>query len=475
MATPLRYALIFLLWAMMAVIYAPLIPAALTLISPALSLTHWQALFADPQLPQALMATLVSTTIAAVGALLIALLVIVALWPGPKWQRMCARLPWLLAIPHVAFATSALLLFADGGLLYDYFPYFTPPMDKLGIGLGFTLAVKESAFLLWILAAVLSEKRLLQQLIVLDSLGYSRWQCLNWLLLPSVAPALAMAMLAIVAWSLSVVDVAIILGPGNPPTLAVISWQWLTQGEADQQTKGALASLLLMLLLAAYVLLGYLLWRSWRRTIPRVDGVRKPATPLLPGITLASLLPLTGVLCVVLLAILADQSTINSEALINSLTMGLVAGQYTLALWLNLDGSWTAVVWGHLLWVMPWMLFILQPAWQRIDSRLILIAQTLGWSQSKIFFYVKCPLMLRPTLIAFAVGFSVSIAQYMPTLWLGAGRFPTLTTEAVALSSGGSNGILAAQALWQLLLPLIIFALTALVAKWVGYVRQGLR
>lgn len=177
-------------------------------------------------------------------------------------------------------------------------------------------------------------------------------------------------------------DVAIILGPGNPPTLAVISWQWLTQGEADQQTKGALASLLLMLLLAAYVLLGYLLWRSWRRTIPRVDGVRKPATPLLPGITLASLLPLTGVLCVVLLAILADQSTINSEALINSLTMGLVAtfiallllllwlewgpqrrqlwlwlpillpalplvaGQYTLALWLNLDGSWTAVVWG---------------------------------------------------------------------------------------------------------------------------------
>ena len=51
---------------------------------------------------------------------------------------------------------STLLLFADGGLLYDYFPYFTPPMDKLGIGLGLTLAVKESAFLLWILAAVIA-------------------------------------------------------------------------------------------------------------------------------------------------------------------------------------------------------------------------------------------------------------------------------------------------------------------------------
>lgn len=162
MATPLRYVSIFLLWAMVAMIHAPLIPAALTLISPALSLTHWQALFTDPQLPQALLATLVSTAITAVGALLITLLVVVALWPWPEWRRMCARPPWLLAIPHMVPTTSALLLFADGELLYDYFPYFTPLMDKLDIGLGLTLAVKESAFLLWTLAAVLSEKRLLQ-------------------------------------------------------------------------------------------------------------------------------------------------------------------------------------------------------------------------------------------------------------------------------------------------------------------------
>ncbi|OUZ88306.1 ABC transporter permease [Shigella flexneri] len=71
--------------------------------------------------------------------------------------------------------------------------------------------------------------------------------------------------------------------------------------------------------------------------------------------------------------------------------------------------------------------------------------------------------------------FDLRVERRVPGMCLGAGRFPTLTTEAVALSSGGSNGILAAQALWQLLLPLIIFALTALVAKWVGYVRQGIR
>lgn len=511
MATPLRYALILLVWGIMAAIYLPLVPAAFELISPALSPSHWLALFADPQLPQALLATLVSVTLAAIGALIIALLAILALWPGAGWVRLSTRLPWLLAIPHVAFASSALLLFAEGGMLYRALPFLVPQVDRYGIGLGITLAVKESVFLLWLLSALLSEKQLSQQVIVMDSLGYSRLQCLNWLVLPSVAPALGKVMLAIVAWSLSVVDVAIILGPGNPPTLAVLSWQWLSQGDVVQQAKGALASLLLVGLLGGYTLVGYLLWRVWRRTLPAVNGVRQRFSSYLPGHVLTRLLPLSGALCIVVLALMAELTSVNREILFTSLQLGvisgtvalitlflwlewgpmtgnrwvwlpiilpalpLVTGQYTLALRANLDGLFLTVIWGHLLWVTPWMLFVLKPAWQRIDPRLILIAQTLGWTRGRIFWQVKCPLLLRPALIAFAVGFSVSIAQYMPTLWLGAGRYPTLTTEAVALSSGGSTAILATQALWQLLLPLLVFALTALLSLWVGRFRQGLR
>ncbi|MDA8478918.1 thiamine ABC transporter permease [Citrobacter sp. Awk 4] len=511
MATSLRYALISLLWCAMAAIYSPLVPGAFALIIPALSVRHWLALFADPQLAQALLATLTSVTIATVGALAMALTVIVALWPGAKWLRLCSRLPWLLAIPHVAFATSALLLFAEGGWLYRTLPFFSPLLDRYGIGLGVTLAVKESAFILWILAALLSEKQLSQQVIVLDTLGYSRLQCLNLLLLPSVAPALGAVMLAVVAWSLSVVDVAIILGPGNPPTLAVLSWQWLSQGDSEQQIKGALASLLLVGLLVVFALTGYLLWRCWQRTLPAISGVRRRRSSTRPGRTLSVLLPLTGVLCALLLALIAHPASVNLEALINSLYLGLAAstlglimillwlewgptrghcwlwlpivlpalplvnGQYAFALRLELDGQYATVIWGHLLWVIPWMLFALRPAWQRIDPRLILVAQTLGWTKGKIFCCVKCPLIVRPALLAFSVGFSVSIAQYMPGLWLGAGRYPTLTTEAVALSSGGNNAILAAQALWQLLLPLLVFALTALISRWIGSSRQGLR
>lgn len=61
MAAPLRYPLILLAWGTMAAIYLPLLPAAGELVGAARSLAHWRALFADPQLGQALAATLVST------------------------------------------------------------------------------------------------------------------------------------------------------------------------------------------------------------------------------------------------------------------------------------------------------------------------------------------------------------------------------------------------------------------------------
>ncbi|MEH3830860.1 thiamine ABC transporter permease, partial [Enterobacter asburiae] len=228
MAASLRHPLSGLVWLAMAVIYLPILPAGVMLFAPALSATNWQRLLNDPQLPQATVATLVSTLIATLGALLIALFFVCLLWPGQRWRRLTTRLPWLLAIPHVAFATSALLLFAEGGLFYQLCTVCTAPFDRYGVGLGLTLAVKESAFVLWAIYAVLPEQRLAQQKIVLQTFGYGRYQTLSWLILPAIAPVLGAVMLAVLAWSLSVVDVAIVLGPGNPPTLAVLAWQWLS-------------------------------------------------------------------------------------------------------------------------------------------------------------------------------------------------------------------------------------------------------
>lgn len=511
MAAPLRYALTLLTWGLVALIYLPLLPAASLMALPAQRLSCWQALFADPQFTQALTATLVSTLLSVGGALLITATVVAALWPSTGWQRLVRRLPLLLAVPHIAFATTALLLFAEGGRLYRLCPFLSPTVDRYGIGLGLTMAIKESGFLLWVVYGLLDEKRLAGQATVLKSLGYGRWQCLNWLVLPTLLPSLSIVLLATTAWSLSVVDVALVIGPGNPPTLAVLAWQWLNQGDDAQQAKGAIASLVLLLILAVMATGAYGAWRLWRRRIPCVEGMRQPQPRALVGKTFAIFLPLCGVVCALFLAAVAQNTQPASESVSNSLWLGLCSaligamicllwlelgpsrvsgwiwlplvlpalpladGQYQLALYAWLDGEWLTVLWGHLLWVVPWMLFILRPAWRSLDPRTVLVARTLGWQRGRIFWLVTLPSLTRPLLTALAVGFSVSIAQYLPTLWLGAGRIPTLTSEAVALSSGGDTVTLAAQALWQLLLPVIFFALTALLAWLTGRYRQGLR
>ncbi|MHC0025130.1 ABC transporter permease family protein [Enterobacter vonholyi] len=509
MAASLRHPLSGLVWLAMAVIYLPLLPAGAMLLAPAFSVTNWQQLLNDPQLPQAAVATLVSTLIATLGALLIALFLVSLLWPGKRWRRLITRLPWLLAIPHVAFATGALLLFAEGGLFYQICTVCSPPFDRYGAGLGLTLAVKESAFVLWAIYAVLPEKRLAQQKIVLQTFGYGRFQTLSWLIIPAIAPVLGAVMLAVLAWSLSVVDVAIVLGPGNPPTLAVLAWQWLSQGDAHQQAKGTLLCLLLLLLLATLAALGYGLWKAWVRTFADFTGTRPRSQLALPERALSGFLPACGVLCAVVLLMLAQRNDVGpvgssiSFGLLSGLialvvgllwlewgpqrgalwvwlplalpALPLVTGQYAIALHLGVDGHYAAVLWSHLLWVLPWTLLVLQPAWRRIDPRLLLTARTLGWRRTKVFCLVKCPLLVRPALLAFATGFSVSMAQYMPTLWLGAGRFATLTTETVALSSGGSIPILANRALGLLLVTGTVFGLAALLSRLAGRYRQGLR
>ena len=56
-----------------------------------------------------------------------------------------------------------------------------------------------------------------------------------------------------------------------------------------------------------------------------------------------------------------------------------------------------------------------------------------------------------------------------------AGRFDTLTTEAVSLAASGNRRVIGAYALMQMLLPFLAFALAAAVPAWMFRHRRGLR
>jgi putative thiamine transport system permease protein len=88
---------------------------------------------------------------------------------------------------------------------------------------------------------------------------------------------------------------------------------------------------------------------------------------------------------------------------------------------------------------------------------------------------IKWPLLKRALASAWAVGFAVSVAQYLPTLWVGAGRFATVTTEAVTLASGGQRSLMSAYAALQMLLPMLAFALASVWGRPRHFEKIGLQ
>ncbi|MGM0631634.1 MAG: ABC transporter permease [Pseudomonadota bacterium] len=126
---------------------------------------------------------------------------------------------------------------------------------------------------------------------------------------------------------------------------------------------------------------------------------------------------------------------------------------------LGIQPGLASVVVGHLVFVLPYVYLSLSESYRRMDPRWIQLARTLGASPDRAFFRVRLPMLMAPCLTAAAVGFAVSIGQYLPTVLLGAGRVTTVTTEAVALASGGDRRIVAAFALTQAVLPAVGYAL----------------
>jgi len=106
-------------------------------------------------------------------------------------------------------------------------------------------------------------------------------------------------------------------------------------------------------------------------------------------------------------------------------------------------------------------------------------AASLGAGPWARLWRVKLPVLLASVLTAAAIGVAVSVAQYLPTLFMGAGRIVTLTTEAVTLSSGSDRRVTGVYATLQAMVPfagyLAAFALPALFQRNRAALKGALR
>lgn len=105
------------------------------------------------------------------------------------------------------------------------------------------------------------------------------------------------------------------------------------------------------------------------------------------------------------------------------------------------------VVAAHFVFVFPYVMLSLSDPWRALDPTYERVAASLGAGPIRRLVGIRLPLLLRPLLAATALAIAVSVGQYLPTLLMGGGRVQTLTTEAVALASGGNRRV---QAIWAI-------------------------
>lgn len=150
-------------------------------------------------------------------------------------------------------------------------------------------------------------------------------------------------------------------------------------------------------------------------------------------------------------------------------------GLQVLSIWLGVDASFSALVLAHLVFVLPYVFLSLSDPWRAHDRRHDLIAAGLGMSRARTLIRIRLPMLTRAILTAAAVGFSVSVGQYLPTVLIGAGRLTTVTTEAVALAAGGNRRVIGVYAFMQTLLPFLAFSIATGLPGLLFRNRRGLR
>lgn len=521
------------------------------------SLEPFKALISHPSLPGSLRSTLISGLGASLASLALALWIATTLYGSRLWKIIELGLAPLLSLPHAAFAIGFTFLIAPSGwLIRSVSPYpsgFAFPPDWIGAGdpwaisLTLTMIFKETPFLLLMVFSGLSRIDVRRTTWIGRSLGYHRLRIWARLIIPQLYPMLRLPLLAVLAYSLSVVDLAYIVGPSLPPTLAVLIDRWFNDPEIGTRLIGAAGALLLLaatlvcissilageyliraigarkildgrraspfetfiatgsfyalivLIVNVAALLVLLIWsvaRTWRFPdfLPSMYTLATWSTALQQLAEPLWVSGLTAVLSCMLAIILVIGCFENEQNLTRARLdsigqrslwiiyvpllipqISFLFGIQVLLIAVGFEGTWGALIWIHLVFVLPYVFLTLANSYRTYDQRYSFVGRTLCSSPLKSFFSIKLIMLAKPVLFSMAVGFGVSIAQYLPTLYVGAGRFATITTETVSLASGSDRRIIAVYALSQFALALFGYLSAILLPALMFRNRQAMR
>ena len=514
----------------------PLAAGLLAILYGALGGEAWSALFEHPQLWPALYLSVATGTLSLIISALLAFWIVAGLYGTKLWAGGTGLMGSFLSLPHLAFAIGLGFLIMPSGLLARVIgtfagwadtPQWVTTQDPRGLSLVAVLVLKEVPFLIWLIGAHLARTDIAQMLRghfrVSQSLGHGSASVWLRVFIPQILPRLKWPMLIVWFYGASVVDVALAIGPTQPPPLAVIIWsdlnnadpainargtvgalfltgvlcglalvflalqsaiipsiwRYFTRGPSLRRTPRATSRFLLFFFFAVYALVFIILcvmsfgmlwpypnlfpakmgWSAWGHFL------MSPA-PLLNSLALACASTFTALTLAILWLETIDEkfdSVLLSGAIAAlALPSLLIAdGQYLAFLHLDLNGRWIGVLLSHLTPVFAYVFIVLKGPYRAFDPRYRSVSLGLNTNQFQFWASVKLALLKPAIASSAAVGIGVSIAQYVPTQLIASGRLTTLPIEAVTLTSGGNRPLTAVFALMLAVVPAVAFIVAA--------------
>ncbi len=522
-----------------------------------ISLSAWFDFFSYPGIQASFLVTVFSGITASVGVVSLAFLFITFSYGTALWKFFEKILSPVLSIPHAAFAVGFGFLIAPSGwfirMVSPALTGFTIPPDWIilndpaGVSLTIALVIKEFPFLIMVTMGALGQLDIKKTLLVGRALGYSKEQIWLKILIPRLYPHLRLSIFAVIAYSLSVVDMAIILGPSSPSSLSVLILKWFNDPDVSFKLLAAAGSLFLFVIVLLSILCVYFMERAvgvflrpwitngnrrcflsplkpiiffmgcgtlfftavssvilviwsltWQWRFPDflpttwtltfwakglMSSFDPVMTTLFTGVASAFIGLLLAIGCLEHEVAAGKTKTRNYTGYLHYfLYLPLLVPQITFMagiqfflVIMKLDGYWISLMVSHLLFVLPYMFIALSATYLAFYERVTDQAMLLKRSYIIVLFRVKLPMLIKPILFSFAIGFSVSVAQYIPTMLVGAGRFSTITTEVVSIASGSDRRAIAVYALIQQFLPMVMYAFAIILPKILYYNRKGMQ
>ncbi|MGL6211075.1 MAG: ABC transporter permease, partial [Paracoccaceae bacterium] len=223
-------------------------------------LEAFRALFDWPGIGRAMWLSVVTGTISTLLALLISLGLVASLIGRRGFGVVQRLLSPLLAVPHAAAALGLAFLIAPSGWIARALSpwatgWSTPPdllilNDPAGMALTFGLIAKETPFLLLMILAALPQTDAARRLTVATSLGYGRLTGFAMTVLPALYSQLRLPVYAVLAYGMTTVDMALVLGPTLPPTLSAQITLWAMDPSLTERSTAAAGAVLQLALVA---------------------------------------------------------------------------------------------------------------------------------------------------------------------------------------------------------------------------------